>query len=125
VLFEGGFTFTNFLVDVLAVFVFIMWFWLLISVIGDLFRRSDVSGVGKILWIIVLIVLPYIGIFAYLLLQGRSMAERAEARARHARDELRQIVGFSVADEIGKLETLKSQGSISADEFQRLRAKLV
>ncbi|GGC76860.1 PLDc N-terminal domain-containing protein [Chelatococcus reniformis] len=124
-LFEGGFTFTNFLVDVLAIFVFIMWFWLLMTVIGDLFRRSDVSGLGKIVWIVVLILLPYIGIFAYLLLQGRSMAERAEARAQHARDELRQIVGFSVADEIGKLETLKSQGSISADEFQRLRAKLV
>lgn len=124
-LFDGGFTFTNFLVDVLAIFVFIMWFWLLVTVIGDLFRRHDVSGFGKILWIIVLIVLPYLGVFAYLLLQGSHMAERAQARAQQARDELRQIVGFSVADEIGKLEKLKAQGAISPDEYQRLRAKLV
>ena len=124
-LFSGGFTFTNFVADVFAVFMFVLWFWLFIIVTGDLFRRHDVSGAGKVGWVILLIVLPYIGIFAYLLTQGRGMAERNEARARQTQDELRQLVGFSAADEIGKLDRLKSSGSISEQEYVRLRARLV
>ena len=124
-LFNGGFTFTNFATDLFAIFLFILWFWLLMTVAGDLFRRHDVSGFGKILWVILLIVLPYIGIFAYLLTQGRGMAQRNEEQARHARDELRQVVGYSVADEIEKLDRLKTAGSISEQEYSRLRARLV
>ena len=124
-LFQGGFTFTNFVADVFAVFIFVLWFWLFIIVVGDLFRRHDVSGLGKVGWVILLIILPYIGIFAYLLTQGRGMAERNEARARLAKDELRQFVGFSAADEIEKLDRLKSAGSISEQEYARLRARLV
>lgn len=124
-LFEGGFTFANFLSDVFALFIFVLWFWLLITVASDLFRRNDVSGLGKVLWVVLLIVLPYIGIFAYLLTQGRGMAERSEARARQARDELRHFVGFSAADEIEKLDGLKAKGSLSEDEYARLRARIV
>jgi hypothetical protein len=124
-LFSGEFTFINFVADVFAVFMFVLWFWLFIIVSGDLFRRHDVSGAGKVGWVILLIVLPYIGIFAYLLTQGRSMAERNETRARQAQDELRQLVGFSAADEIGKLDRLRSSGSISEQEYVRLRARLV
>jgi hypothetical protein len=124
-LFQGGFTFTNFVADVFAVFIFVLWFWLFIIVVGDLFRRHDVSGLGKVGWVILLIILPYIGIFAYLLTQGRGMAERNEARASQAKDELRQFVGFSAADEIEKLGRLKSAGSISEQEYARLKARLV
>jgi hypothetical protein len=124
-LFEGGFTFPNFVADVFAVFMFVLWFWLLITVSSDLFRRHDVSGWGKVLWVILLIVLPYIGIFAYIFTQGHGMAERNEARAKAARDELRQIVGFSAADEIEKLGRLKSSGEISEPEYARLRARIV
>jgi hypothetical protein len=123
-LFGGGFTFSNFVADLFAVFIFILWFWLLIAVSSDLFRRHDLSGFGKVLWVILLIVLPYIGIFAYLVTQGRGMAERNEARTRQARDELRQFVGYSVADEIEKLDRLKSAGSISEQEYGRLRARV-
>jgi len=125
VLFEGGFTFWNFVADAFAVFMFILWFWLLITVTSDLFRRHDLSGLVKVLWVIALIVFSYIGIFAYLLTQGRGMAERNEARANQTRGELRQIVGFSAADEIAKLDKLKSTGSISPEEYSRLRATLV
>jgi hypothetical protein len=125
VLFDGGFTFTNFVTDIFAIFMFILWFWLLITVTSDLFRRHDVSGFVKVLWVILLIVLPYVGIFAYLLTQGRGMAERNQARAQHARDELRHLVGFSTADEIEKLDRLKSSGSISDKEYALLRARLV
>lgn len=124
-LFDGGFTFSNFLVDVLAVFAFVVWFWLLIVVYGDLFRRHDISGWGKAIWVIAVILTSYLGILAYLITQGRGMAERNAQQAQHARDELRRVVGFSVADEIDKLDRLRKSGSISDAEFTRLRTKLV
>lgn len=122
-IFSNGFTFPNFLADVFSIFIFILWFWLLITVSSDLFRRSDVSGWGKVLWVILLIVLPYIGIFAYLLTQHRGMAERDQARAKQVREDLRHVVGFSVADELEKLDRLKAAGSISEEEYTRLRAR--
>ena len=121
----GSFSFGNFLLDVLAIFVFVMWFWLLITVISDLFRRHDTSGVAKAIWIIVLIVFPYLGVFIYLISQHRGMAERQSERAQQARDELRQVVGYSVADELEKLERLKNSNAISSDEYTRLRARAV
>ena len=124
-LFEGGFTFANFVADVFAVFLFVLWLWLFITVAGDLFRRKDVSGWGKVLWVIALIAVPYIGVFAYLLTQGRGMAEQSDARSRQVRDDLRQFVGFSAADEIEKLDRLKAAGSISEQEYARLRARVV
>jgi len=120
-----GFTFRNFLTDAFAVFIFVLWFWLLIIVIGDLFRRHDISGWGKALWVIALVVFPYLAIFAYMITQSRGMAERSGLQAQQARDELRRVVGFSVADEIEKLDRLKKSGSITDEEFARLRAKLV
>src|SRR5215467_10446908 len=124
-LFDGGFSFSNFLADVLAVFVFVVWFWLLITVFSDLFRRHDISGWTKAVWVIALIVFSYFAVLAYLIFQGRGMAERNVQQAQQARDELRRVVGFSVADEIQKLDGLKKAGSISDAEFARLRARLV
>lgn len=124
-LFDGGFSFTNFVADVFAIFMFVLWFWLLITVMGDLFRRHDVAGLTKVLWVILLVLLPYIGVFGYLLTQGRGMAERNQAMARNAREELRHMVGFSVADEITKLDALKKSGSISEQEYAGQRTKLL
>ena len=106
-------------------FVFVVRFWLLITVYSDLFRRHDISGWGKALWVIVVLLFPYIGVFAYLISQGKGMAERNLQQAQQARDEIRRVVGFSAADEIEKLNQLKKSGSITSDEFARLRAKLV
>jgi hypothetical protein len=122
---QEGFTFRNFLLDALAIFVFIVWFWLLITVAADLFRRHDISGWIKAVWVIAWIVFPYLGVLAYLIFQGRGMAERNARQVRQARDEVRTMVGFSVADEIDKLDRLKKAGSISDVEFTRLRARLV
>jgi hypothetical protein len=124
-LFSGESAFANFLADAFAVFIFILWFWLFITAASDLFRRHDISGFGKVLWVILLIVLPYIGIFAYILTQGSGMAERNRLQARQARDELRQIVGFSAADEIAKLERMKTEKSITPEEYARLRARIL
>ena len=123
--FSEGFTFRNFLTDAFAIFMFVLWFWLLITVFSDLFRRHDISGWIKALWIIALIVFPYIGIFVYLITQGRAMSERSSQQAQQAREELRRVVGFSAADEIEKLDRLRKTGSITDQEFTRLRAKLV
>jgi hypothetical protein len=118
-------TFMQFLLDVMIIFIFIMWFWLLITIMGDLFRRDDVGGFGKVIWIIFLVLLPYLGVFAYLLTQGHGMAKRNQAQAEAARDQLRSIVGFSAADELAKLDKMKADGSITAAEHTSMRARLV
>ena len=123
--FEGGYTYSNFLMNVVAIFAFVVWFWLLVIIYGDLFRRHDISGWGKAVWVLALVLTSYLGILAYLITQGRGMAERNAQQAQQARDELRSVVGYSVADEITKLVQLKKSGSITDDEFKRLRAKLV
>ena len=124
-LFDGGYTYSNFLMNVLGIFAFVVWFWLLVVIYGDLFRRHDISGWGKAFWVIGLVIFSYLGILAYLITQGRGMAERNAQQAQQAREELRRVVGFSVADEITKLDQLKKSGAITDAEFQRLRAKLV
>jgi hypothetical protein len=111
--------------NVLAIFAFVVWFWLLVVIYGDLFRRHDISGWGKAFWVIGLVLFSYLGILAYLITQGRGMAERNAQQAQQAREELRRVVGYSVADEISKLDQLKKSGAITDAEFQRLRAKLV
>ena len=121
----GGVTFGTFLLDALFIFFFVVWFWILIRVLMDLFRRKDMSGVAKVLWVIFLVVLPYIGIFAYLLTQGWSMGERDVEQAADAREQLRSVVGFSVADELVKLDKLKADGAISEEEYRKIRAKLI
>jgi uncharacterized membrane protein YcjF (UPF0283 family) len=87
--FQEGFTYRNFLMDALAIFIFVVWFWLLITVFADLFRRHDISGWTKAIWVIALIVFSYIAVLAYLIFQGRGMAERnvqqAQPKARWAK----------------------------------------
>lgn len=122
---SGTFSFGNFLLDVFAIFMFVLWFWLLMTVIGDLFRRHDISGFGKAIWVIALILIPYLAVFIYLISQSGGMAERNAQRMQHAREELRHVVGYSVADEIEKLERLKNAGTISNDEYIRLRARVM
>ena len=123
--FQEGFTYRNFLLDALTIFFLIVWFWLLITVASDLFRRHDISGWIKAIWVIGWIVFPFVFMLAYLIFQARGMAARNQQQAQQARDELRSIVGFSAADEIKKLDELKARGSITEVEYSKLRAKLI
>jgi len=123
--FEGGYTYSNFLMNMIAIFAFVVWFWLLVVIFSDLVRRHDISGWGKALWVIGLVLFSYLGILAYLITQGRGMSERNVQQVQQEREQLRRVVGFSVADEITKLDQLKKSGSITDDEFNRLRARLV
>lgn len=115
----------DFMVGAFIIFLFIMWIWLLISVLGDLFRRNDVSGVGKVAWTVGLLFFPYIGVFVYLLTQSTGMTQREVDRVGEMRDHLRSTIGFSVADELTKLKTLEADGVITADEHAKMRARLV
>jgi hypothetical protein len=115
----------SFLVSVAIVFTFVLWFWLLITVIGDLFRREDTGGFRKLLWVILLFMTPFLGAFIYLLTQSKGMAERSNRHAAQARENLREFVGYSRADELEKLEKLKASGAINADEFAKLRAQAI
>lgn len=117
--------FGSFLADSFTVFVFVLWLWLLIRIATDLFRRKDISGLGLGLWAVVLVLLPYIGVFAYILTQSGGVTERSRTREQQARDELRQIVGFSTADELVKLDRLRPQNVISEREYLTLRERLV
>lgn len=118
-------TLNEFLRDAFIIFMLVTWFWLMITVISDLFRHDDISGFKKVLWIIFFGVAPYIGVFAYLIFHGHGMGARNIERANKARDELRQVVGYSAADELTKLEALKKAGTISDSEYKTLRARAI
>ena len=83
----GNVSFGNFLLDILFIVFFVVWFWMIITVMVDLFRRHDLSGWAKVIWVIFLVVLPYIGVFAYLVTQSGSMARRSAEQAEEARDD--------------------------------------
>jgi hypothetical protein len=109
----------------LTMIMFFFWFlfvWMFISVFSDIFRRHDLSGLAKAGWIFVICVLPFLGILLYMIVrpkmteQDKAMLEEAEARHRRA-------TGYSAADEIAKLSELHKSGTISDQEFERLKAK--
>lgn len=118
-------SFADFLIDVVGVFIFVLWLWLLVITTSDLLCRKDVSGIGKLLWAVLLVGLPYVGTFAYVLREGAGMAERKKAQADEMRDDVRQFVGFSPADELQKLDRLKADNVISNEEYLMLRSRLV
>ena len=117
-------------VAMLGLFLFIAWFWVVISVIADIFRAEDLSGGAKALWVIFVILIPWLGVLAYLLARGPGMAERgyqqAAAREQAARAYIQEAAGgTSTADEIKKLADLKTSGVISDAEFEAQKAKLL
>ena len=106
-------------------FIFFIWIWLLITVFADIFRSHDLSGFAKFLWVVFVIFVPYLGVFVYLIGQGHGMAERNVQAVNHQREELRQVVGYSAADVLEKLDALKASGKLSDAEYQQLRSKVV
>jgi len=125
VLANADFSVGEFLLWLVWIFLFVVWFWLLITIFADIFRRHDIHGFAKTMWVIFVIVLPFLGIFIYLITQSHGMAERNIAQAQAQQEQLRQIVGTSSADELMKLDQLKASGSITDDEYQKMRAKVI
>jgi uncharacterized membrane protein len=120
---SGEFGSGSFLLGLLYIFMFVIWFWLLISIFSDLFARHDISGWAKAAWTIAVIVLTFLGILLYLITQGRGMAERAQERAKRAQQQMRQEIGYSSADELEKLKKLHDAGTLTDDEYAAQKAK--
>ena len=112
----------------LLIFLWIAWFWLLIIVFSDIFRRHDVHGWGKALWVFFLIVAPFLGVFIYIIAQGKGMSERRMADAVQAQQQFDSYVKSvatpaSSADEIEKAKGLLDKGVISPQEYEQLKQR--
>ena len=108
--------------------LFFIWIWLLFIVFGDIFRSKDLSGVAKALWVIFVIIVPYLGVFIYVIARGGKMQEHAMQRAQAQDQAMRQYVqsvapAGGSADEIQKLADLRAAGTITEEEFQAAKAK--
>jgi len=119
------------LLSMLYFFLFFIWIWLAIMVFADIFRSHDIGGLVKALWVIAIIIFPFIGILLYLIIRGHKMSEHAakDAQARDAamRQYIQGAAGTtaSPSDELARLADLKEKGVIDDAEFQQLKAKVV
>ncbi len=117
---------------ILEVFLFVIWFWILISVFIDIFRSSDLSGGAKALWFVFVLFIPLIGVLVYLIARGDSMHERAARQVQEQDTEARRYIQqtvaeapASMADQLAKLADLHDRGVISDAEFDREKAKVL
>ena len=112
-------------------FMFFIWIWLLITVFADIFRSHDMGGFAKAIWVIFVIVIPYLGVFVYLIARGHKMHEHAveamEAQQAANKAYIQQAAGTtpSTADELARIADLKARGVIDDAEFQKLKAKAI
>ncbi|MER6250145.1 MULTISPECIES: SHOCT domain-containing protein [Streptomyces] len=114
----------------LYLFLWIMWFFLLFKIITDIFRDHSLGGWGKAGWLIFVLLLPFLGVFVYLIARGRSMGERdlkqVQENEAAFRDYVQKTAGSGgSADELHKLSALKDKGDITQEEFDRAKAKLL
>jgi hypothetical protein len=117
---------------ILYFFLFFIWIWLLVMVIFDIFRSHDMGGLAKALWVIFIIILPFLGVFVYLIARGGSMHERSAQQAAQQKaafdSYVRQTAGTSGSDtasQLSKLADLRSQGVLTEEEFQAQKAKIL
>ena len=113
-------------------FLWVIWIWILITVFIDIFRSPDLSGWAKALWFLFVLIIPLVGVLVYLIARGGSMHERAEQQAQAQDEAFRSYVQkaasdspASTADQLAKLADLRDRGVISADEFEREKAKVL
>ncbi len=116
----------------LEFFLWIMWFFLLFRVIGDIFRNHESSGWNKALWLILVLILPFLGVLIYVIVHGSDMGRRSVARAeqqqRAFQDYVRQAAGpsgGSSVDELARLAELKEKGALTEAEYQQAKAKIL
>jgi hypothetical protein len=122
----SDYPFLDVLWTMLYIFAFVIWFWLLITVFADIFRRHDTSGFAKALWIIFVIILPFLGVFIYLIAEHKGMADRnikqVQAQQQQFDQYVKTVAGGS-ADEIAKAKQLLDSGTITQAEFDQIKAK--
>ena len=115
---------------IFEIFLWVIWFWILITVFIDIFRSRDLSGWGKALWFLFVLLIPLIGVLVYLIVRGGSMHERSAREAQQEDQEFRSYVqeaasGATPAEQLAKLADLRDRGVISAEEFDREKAKVL
>ena len=114
----------------LELFLFFIWIWIVIMIFMDIFRSHDLGGGGKFAWVLLVIILPFLGAFVYLIARGGKMQERAveaaQAQQKQFDDYVKQQAGSaSSADELAKLNDLKTKGAINDDEYEKAKAKIL
>jgi hypothetical protein len=123
----GSYPFADAIWTMLIFFVWILWFWMLFTVFGDLFSRHDIGGWAKAGWSVFVIILPFLGVFIYLIAEGKGMGERAQARAQGAQQEadayIRSVASSGPTDQIAKGKELLDSGAITQAEYDQLKAK--
>ena len=124
----ADYPFLDVLWTMLIFFLWVIWFWILITVFIDLFRRKDTSGVSKVLWIIFVILVPFLGVFVYLLVNHDGMADRNIAQAQAQQKQMDQYVretagSGGAAAEIEKAKGLLDSGAITQAEFDAIKSK--
>jgi hypothetical protein len=124
----SNYPFLNIFWTILIFFAWVAWIWIAITVLIDLFRRRDLSGVAKALWVVFVIVLPFLGVLAYLLIYHDGMAERTGKEAAASQDQfddyVRRTAGTGgAASEIEKAKQLLDSGAITQAEFEHIKAK--
>ena len=124
----AAYSFGDVLWTMFVFFMWILWFWLLFTVFGDLFRRHDISGWGKAGWTIFVIILPFLGVFIYLIAEGKGMAERNVKSVQQSQAQMDSYVrsvasSASPAEHIAKAKELLDNGTITEAEFDALKAK--
>ena len=117
------------LLTVIWIFLFVAWIMVLFTIVADLFRDHEVSGLAKAIWILFLIFIPFLTALIYLIVRGpgmrdRSIKEQAEVR-KHFDQYVRETAATTPVDELHKLHDLKEKGAISDEEYERMKAKLV
>jgi hypothetical protein len=111
-------------------FLWVVWFWLLITVFADIFRSDDLSGWGKAGWVLLTVVLPYLGVFVYLIARGRSMQERQLQRQREVEDATASYIrgvasAPSATEELTRLAQLRETGALTDEEFATQKARIL
>ena len=115
--------------SILWLFVFVIWFMLVISIFRDIIRADDMSGVSKAVWTAVIIFLPYLGVFLYLVVNGANMGARATREMQDqqdaAREYIRDTAGTSQADELAKLADLHGKGTLDDAEYAKAKQRAI
>ena len=110
-------------------FLLVAWIWVVISVISDIFRSKDLTGWSKGLWVFFVIIMPWLGVLAYLIFRGDSMQERTmqamQEVEKQQRAYIKEAAGISTADELSKLAELKEKGILTEEEFDTQKSKLL
>lgn len=113
----------------LEIFFLVIWIWVLITVLVDLFRDHELSGWAKAVWVFFLIFLPVIAVLVYLIVRGSGMRDRAIAEQRHmqqaSEEYIRSVAGASPVDQLHRLDELRARGAISQTEFEQMKARLL